>query len=370
MSRALRHFSVLAYAFVFAVGCKLPKRRADAGAASVILSETYHGKGSLVNLHYPADFAAKSEPIGDATSGALVVLSRALPGGLDEALSVVSVNTPVSNEVKEFARAAHKGAIDGYKSSGKYVEGTQTNDVPMAGTAATCIDGSFTSGLFTKYKLRTCYLILNGHGFAISKTYPVSRPEEEALLDRIVDAIEFLETDPDAAKIAAAAVEAPLTQTRTSKKKTLQLHFPDAFAYTPVGDTFARISRGTPDEGLAVGLVDNPISQDRRELARVVEAAEKHQFSEVKLVKNDPKDSWEGVPAVHIETEVRAEASGPWYSRHAWYMIRDRRGCVITLLYPKAQPQEFKVLDRIARATTFAKPGKTLLRGIDEPESE
>ena len=371
MSRALRHLVVLAYAVILATGCKLLKRRIDAGSASVILSETYRGKGSLVTFHYPPDFAAKLIPITSAAAAgsAIVSIMRTRPDGSDEGVLISSITRPISIDVQEFARIVHKGTVESYPASMKYAAKKRTDDVPFAGTTATCFDGTFTPDAFSHYEVRSCHFILDGHGFSVSKHFAKAHADDEALLDRILDAVEYHDSDPDAVNAAAAELRAPLGQTRTSKKRTFQLHFPDAFAYTPVGDTFGRVTRSIPDEGLVIGLFDDPISQDRREIARVVEAAEKRNFAEVKVVKNDPKDTWEGTPAVHVETEAQVDKNGAWYSRHAWYMVRERRGCVVTFLYPKSQPEEFKLLDRIARATVFAKPGKTLVRSVDEPEN-
>lgn len=147
------------------------------------LDQVYISPNGLVTVHYPASFAAKR--VGDAT----VVVSRNLTDGHDEALSFTAIETPISDDLKEFARVVEQGAEKHYNQFSL-----------KARTATTChgAKGIETTGAWKSKKSEayftawSCDFIRDGHGYRLFYTTPERLQDLHGpMLKRIIDATTF-----------------------------------------------------------------------------------------------------------------------------------------------------------------------------------
>jgi len=157
-----------------------PTAKKKAAAQREPLSESYTSKNGLVTAHYPASFAAKT--VGKS----VVMLARNLDGGLDEAITFVPIEKPISDELGEFARIvakAEEGALDGF---------TLTSSGPATCNGQSGTQKTGTWGSSATYIRRACYFLRNGHGYSVAYIVPQSRAAEETpVLVQIVEAMEF-----------------------------------------------------------------------------------------------------------------------------------------------------------------------------------
>jgi hypothetical protein len=163
------------------LGCS--RRSADQSQkAPEGLDQSYHSHNGLITVHYPSSFAAKT--VGKAN----VILAKNLPDGTDEAVSFISVEKPISDELSEFARVvdqAEVSKLNGYSQTAK--------------KSATCNgqEGVETRGTWVAKKsgnhflYRACHFLRDGHGFSFSYVVAEKHAEEDVLLKRIVEATEF-----------------------------------------------------------------------------------------------------------------------------------------------------------------------------------
>ena len=147
------------------------------------MTESYASKNGLITAHYPASFAAST--VGTSS----IVVSRNLPGGLDEALALVPIETPISSDLKEFARvigAAEVKELHGYAES--------------SSVAATCAGkpGIETTGTWRSekgaltYLRKACHFLASGHGYSIAYSVPTTlAAAEEPTLRAIREATQF-----------------------------------------------------------------------------------------------------------------------------------------------------------------------------------
>jgi hypothetical protein len=176
----------LSFVAIFAlglVGCKQGKATAEAAGAVPAMTESYAAKNGLLTVHYPASFAAST--VGTSS----IVLVHNLPGGLDEALAFVPIETPVSTELHEFARVV--GAVE-VKDLKSYVE-TSSLPATCAGKPGLETTGTWrsTRGSLT-YLRKACHFVHNGHGYSIAYSVPSPRvAEDEPTLRAIREATQF-----------------------------------------------------------------------------------------------------------------------------------------------------------------------------------
>jgi hypothetical protein len=157
-------------------------------AAAEALTETYVSPTKLITLHYPSDFAAKT--VGKSS----LMLVKNLPGtGGDAVLATfITVETPVSNDLKEFSRvvldATHKelnGWAESYRKPGT-----------CFGQPGTVSEGKWMAkGTGLPSKRWSCAFLRKGHGYSFSYDVPPGEAAKyEPLMHRIIDATEFLDT--------------------------------------------------------------------------------------------------------------------------------------------------------------------------------
>lgn len=169
--------SFLALAACALVACK--RGAAPTGA----MTESFVAKNGLLTAHYPAGFTAST--VGTSS----IVVTRDLPGGLDEALVLIPIEKPISTELGEFARVVGAGAV---KDFNNYVE---TSSLPATCVGAAGIETTGTwkskSGTAT-YLRKACYFIQNGHGYSIAYLVPSTHAAaEEPTLHAIREATQL-----------------------------------------------------------------------------------------------------------------------------------------------------------------------------------
>lgn len=174
--------SLLALLACALVACKRGGATGSTGAPAA-MTESYTSKNGLLTAHYPAGFAASTA----GTSS--IVVTRSLPGGLDEALALVPIETPISTELGEFARVI--GAAEVKELNG-YVE-TSALPATCAGAAGIETTGTWKSERGTMTYLRkACHFLHNGHGYSISYSVPSTlAAEEEPTLRAIREATQL-----------------------------------------------------------------------------------------------------------------------------------------------------------------------------------
>jgi hypothetical protein len=169
------------------VGYRNAARKAAMPKVPATLSETFATVNGLATLHYPGDFAAKS--LDDST----VMVSRNLPGGLDEVVVVGAVKKPITNDVHELARILDLDTEKTVTTKG----GTFRKAGERPATCMTSYTGletemRFSIGLSGEYESKACFFVHDGHGYELRYNVPVSRMADEVpLLERIENATEL-----------------------------------------------------------------------------------------------------------------------------------------------------------------------------------
>ena len=157
--------------------------------AATPLEASREGPNGLVRAHYPRSFAANVQ------GQSVVVLSRNVTLTEDEGITLVSVETPISDDVQEFGRvvldAEERKMTEitrGYKESARRTTKCFGDDVGLE-TEATFVT---TSG--DTYFEWGCTFLHAGHGYSFKWVVTErSRPTHEALIRKIVSATELLE---------------------------------------------------------------------------------------------------------------------------------------------------------------------------------
>jgi len=147
------------------------------------MTESFPSKNGLITAHYPAAFAAST--VGTSS----IVVTRNLPGGLDEALALVPIEKPISSDLKEFARVI--GAAEVKELHG-YVESSSL-PATCAGKPGIETTGTWKSekGSLT-YLRKGCHFLDNGHGYSIAYSVPSTlAATEEPTLRAIREATQF-----------------------------------------------------------------------------------------------------------------------------------------------------------------------------------
>ena len=162
-----------------ALGCK--RRAPSATSRNDGLTETYASKNGLVIAHYPATFAAK-------TAGkSVIILSRHLSHQTEEVLSFVSIEKPISDELKEVSRvmlAAEAPTMKGYQT-------TSTQPATCHGNPGIETIGTWLSD-GVPFSRNECVFLHGGHAYSFAWNVTSSiAAEEEASLRTIREAAEL-----------------------------------------------------------------------------------------------------------------------------------------------------------------------------------
>jgi hypothetical protein len=173
----------LSFVAILAVALLACKKGAPTSTAPLAMTESFPSKNGLITAHYPAEFAAST--VGTSS----IVVTRNLPGGLDEALALVPIEKPISSDLKEFARVI--GAAEVKELHG-YVESSSL-PATCAGKPGIETTGTWRSekGSLT-YLRKGCHFLDNGHGYSISYSVPSTvAATEEPTLRAIREATQF-----------------------------------------------------------------------------------------------------------------------------------------------------------------------------------
>jgi hypothetical protein len=180
MRTPLSFLAVLALALV---ACKRGGGASGSTGAIPAMTESFASKNGLITAHYPADFAAST--VGTSS----IVVTRNLPGGLDEALAFVPIETPISSDLNEFARVIGAAEV---KDLRDYVEASSL-PASCAGKPGIETTGTWRSrrGTLT-YLRKACHFLHNGHGYSIAYSVPSTQAaDEEPTLRAIREATQF-----------------------------------------------------------------------------------------------------------------------------------------------------------------------------------
>lgn len=182
LARAWLTRGLLLVALVAAASaCK--RRKTATGASSSALTQSYTSANGLVTAHYPADFAAKRD--GES----VIILSRNLRDGTDEAVAFVAVDTPISDDLEEFTRVVNLAST---KQLNRYEE-TGKRPASCGKFPGIEITGSWRAedGI-TRYERRACHFLHGGHGYVFTFSVPKRHASEEIpQLMRILEATEL-----------------------------------------------------------------------------------------------------------------------------------------------------------------------------------
>jgi hypothetical protein len=161
-------------------GCKLRKKPPPSNGA---LTQSYVSENGLITVHYPADFAAKK--LGNS----VVLLSRNLGDGTDEAIAYAPIETPISDDLNEFARVVELAST---KDLNRYTEKSREPASCGAAEGLEVVGRWVPESGRIAYERRACIFFKNGHGFAFSYSFPESRAgEERPLLKKIVESTQI-----------------------------------------------------------------------------------------------------------------------------------------------------------------------------------
>ena len=180
MRKPLSFVAILTIALL---ACKPGAPGGGKPSGSSEMTASFASKNGLITAHYPADFEASA--VGTSS----IVVTRNLPGGLDEAMVLVPIENPISSDLKEFARVIGAAEVKDLRS---YVE-TSALPASCAGKPGIETTGTWRSekGTLT-YLRKACHFLDHGHGYSIAYSVPSTlAAEEEPTLRAIRDATQF-----------------------------------------------------------------------------------------------------------------------------------------------------------------------------------
>lgn len=146
------------------------------------LSQSMTSKNGYAVIHYPSSFAGKKIDDAGVQAGRNITLST------DEALVVLAIPNPIADELAEFDRVTFEAQVKSYKDM-NYVQSHEGRG-KCAGRDGIVHDGGMTA-LGNAYITMHCSFIEGGRGYGVVYVYPTANPEQRALLDRMLAAIEF-----------------------------------------------------------------------------------------------------------------------------------------------------------------------------------
>ena len=154
---------------------------------------------------------------------------------------------------------------------------------------------------------------------------------------------------------AAAKAEA-IDQSYVSKNGLITVHYPGSFAAKTVGQSVVVLAKnlgdGT-DEAVTFASVDQPISDEVGEFARVVDHATVEKLGQYAEKMKKPA-TCNGQPGVETYGTWVTEQGGIRISRRACYFLRDGHGYSFAFSVPENHEAEQEpILQKILDATEF-----------------
>jgi hypothetical protein len=166
-----------------------------------------------------------------------------------------------------------------------------------------------------------------------------------------------------AAKAAAAAGRtsdpgaAHLSQSYTTTNGLLTAHYPADFAAKKLDDSTLLVSRnlgGGLDEAVTLGAVDQPITNDVHEFARLLLGAVRKNV-EAKggtytVGKERPAKCFRGHDGLEIESSFHLGLGGDYVAKTCFFYVGDR-GFELRYDAPRSRPEEIPLLESVISAT-------------------
>lgn len=152
---------------------------------TVPLTEVYATPNGMLTAHYPADFAAS------ALDGSTVVLSRSFEGADGDVVTLGAVSSPVTKDVREFARILHaltekKVVANG---GGAYTRTSERAADCLGSHPGLEIAVSYNLPPVGEYVSYSCFFIEKNRGYVVRYDLPAGRVDDDVtLLRRVVDA--------------------------------------------------------------------------------------------------------------------------------------------------------------------------------------
>ena len=191
MNKVRRHrleiLALAAIALSALLACKTLAKKLKGGTAGTSTSEpftqSYGSKNGLITAHYPVSFAAKT------VASTSVELVRNLSLGHDEAVVLVPIERPITDELDELSRVMSNAQTSKLnRFTKRYEKHTTCNGQP-----AVEIEGVwYTKASGTAVVWHSCNFMRDGHGYSFS--YLVPQSEEAAqgpYLKKILEATSF-----------------------------------------------------------------------------------------------------------------------------------------------------------------------------------
>jgi hypothetical protein len=162
-------------------------------------------------------------------------------------------------------------------------------------------------------------------------------------------------TGPTSATTIAASGGLPvLSETYTSKNGLLTAHYPAAFAAKTVGTSSIVVARnlsGGLDEAIAFVPIENPISNEVREFARVIGSAEVKELNGYVESSSRPA-TCVGSPGIETTGTWRSERGTQTYVRKACHFIHHGHGYSIAYSVPSTRAADEEPTLRAIREAT------------------
>jgi hypothetical protein len=154
------------------------------------LTQQYTPPGGSFTAHYPSGFAAR---MGD---GSVIVSRRSLLVD-EEAVVIVAVEHPITDDARELARVMEVAFRKGLEAKGFHVMGGDLRPTKCA-TSGALHDGIETIDMYWTRKQSeavttwSCAFLAHGRGYRLTYLVPRERvTEERPLLERIAAATEL-----------------------------------------------------------------------------------------------------------------------------------------------------------------------------------
>ncbi len=178
-------FCVLALSTLLA--CKTLAKKLKGKSAGPSTSEpftqSYNSRNGLITAHYPASFAAKT------VASTSVELVRNLSLGHDEAIVLVPIQRPITNELDELSRVMSNAQTSRLNRFTKRYERHTT----CSGQPGIEIEGVwYTKSSGVPVVWHSCNFVRDGHGYSFSYLVPQSEETTQGpYLKKIMEATSF-----------------------------------------------------------------------------------------------------------------------------------------------------------------------------------
>ncbi len=147
------------------------------------LSQSYNSMNGLITAHYPVSFAAKT------VASTSIELVRNLSLGRDEAIVLVPIAHPITDELDELSRVMSNAQT---KKLNRFTKRYEKHTI-CSGQPGVELEGVwYTEDTGTAEVWHSCNFMKDGHGYSFSYLVPVSDEATQApYLKKILEATTF-----------------------------------------------------------------------------------------------------------------------------------------------------------------------------------